>query len=231
MLKKVLSFSFLSILFIPILVLAHQPRLAESNFIEVQNPEISQAFYGKLEGEPVYYKIESSEPFNLYVGILVPDVPNIDKDVSAEIYIEKDGQKELLALLDGLNHNWPAYYEEFAGDDYFWGPEFEAENAGEFIPKGKRVEAGIYLVKVFSPDNQGKYVFVVGEKEEFPASEIINTIKVLPKLKSDFFGKSAWSAFFNRIGFYLIIPLAIVIILALVILIIIKKIKRKKIFN
>jgi hypothetical protein len=228
MLKKVLLFSFLSILFIPILVLAHQPRLAESNFIEVQNPEISQAFYGELRGEPVYYKIESSEPFNLYVGILVPDVPNIDKDVSAEIYIEKDGQKELLALLDGLNHDWPAYYEEFAGDDYFWGPEFEAQNADGFTPKGRKVEAGVYLVKVFSPDNQGKYVFVVGEKEEFPAGEIINTIKVLPKLKSDFFGKSAWSAFFNRIGLFLIIPLAIIVAVLVLIIIVIKKLSKVK---
>ena len=106
------------------MVLAHQPRLAESNFIEVENPGISQAFYGELTGEPVHYKIESSEPFSLYVGVLVPDIPNIDKDVSAEIYLNKNGQKELLALLDGLNHDWPVYYEEFAGDDYFWAGRF-----------------------------------------------------------------------------------------------------------
>ena len=228
MLKRILSFSFISILFIPILVLAHQPRLAESNFIEVENPEISQAFYGELKGEPIYYKIESSEPFSLYVGILVPDVPNIDKDVSAEIYLEKDGQKELVALLDGLNHDWPTFYEEFAGDSYFWGPEFKAEGAEGFMPKGKEVEAGVYSVKVFSSDNQGKYVFVVGEKEEFPAGEIINTIKVLPKLKSDFFGKSAWSAFFNRIGFYLIIPLALVVAILVLIILVIKKLSKVK---
>lgn len=228
MLKRILIFAFLSILFIPVLVLAHQPRLAESNFIEVQNPEISQAFYGELKGEPVYYKIDSSEPFNLYVGILVPDILNIDKDVSAEIYLEKDGQKELLALLDGLNHDWPAYHEEFANDNYFWGPEFEAKDAEGSIPKGRNVEAGVYLVKVFSPDNQGKYVFVVGEKEEFPAGEIINTIKVLPKLKSDFFGKSAWSAFFNRIGLFLIIPLAIIVVVLVLIIFVVRKLSKIK---
>ena len=222
--KKIPLFVILFFVFVPVFVFAHQPRLVEGNFIEVKNPEISQAFYGELAGEPAYYKIESDKPFNLYVGILVPDIPDIGKNVSAEIYLEKEGQKELLALLDGLNHSWPGYHEEFANDDYFWGPEFRDENAEEFIPKGIRVESGVYLVKVFSPDNQGKYVFVVGEKEEFPAGEIINTIKILPKLKSDFFGKSAWSAFFNRIGLFLIIPLLIIIaVFSLLLALIIKK--------
>lgn len=222
--KKILIFT-ICVLFISTAtaVFAHQPRLVNENFVEVENPEISQAFYGELSGEPVYYRIESSEPFNLYVGILVPDIPDIDKDVSAELYQEKDGQKELLALLDGLNHDWPSYHEEFANDNYFWGPEFKAEDATGFTPKGKEVEAGVYLVKVFSPDNLGKYVFVVGEKEEFPTGEIINTVKVLPKLKSDFFGKSGWSAFFNRIGLYLAIPLAIIIIILLILTVLIAR--------
>ena len=91
------------VLFSAAAAFAHQPRMVESNFVEVENPEIFQAFYGELKGEPVYFKIESSKSFNLYIGILAPDITNIDKDVSAEIYIEKHGQKELLALLDGVN--------------------------------------------------------------------------------------------------------------------------------
>lgn len=227
--KRIFLLTFILLLFVPIIVLAHQPRLVESNFIEVQNPEISQAFYGELKGEPVYYKIESSEPFSLYVGILVPDIIGINKDVSAEIYFEKDGQRELLALLNGTNHDWSNFYEEFAGDNYFWGPEFKAEDATEFVPKGKKVKAGIYTIKVFSPDNQGKYVFVVGEKEEFPAGEIANTVKVLPKIKSYFFGKSAWSLFFNRIGIYLVtFSVVVITIISILIIFIVKKIKKKR---
>lgn len=207
--RKISLFIFLLLLSLPVIVFAHQPRLVDGNFTNVENPEISQAFYGELKGEPAYYKIESAETFNLYIGILVPDISNIDKDVSAEIYFEKDEGEELLAVLDGLNHEWFGYYEEFGGDNYFWGPEFKSENA--FV-KGVKVEAGTYLVKVFSPDNQGKYVFVIGEKEEFPFNEILNTIKVLPELKSGFFEKSLWSAFFNRIGLFLFIPLFIILI-------------------
>jgi hypothetical protein len=48
-------------------VSAHQPRLevgvnsSLTNPIVVQNPEISQAFYGNLNGQPDYYKITSSK--------------------------------------------------------------------------------------------------------------------------------------------------------------------------
>ncbi|MDP1709962.1 MAG: hypothetical protein Q8L21_03680, partial [Candidatus Komeilibacteria bacterium] len=42
---------------------AHQPRLVgESTVINVQNPEVSQAFYGVLSSEPVVYRLEAKEP-------------------------------------------------------------------------------------------------------------------------------------------------------------------------
>jgi len=64
---------------------SHQPRLVESSRITVVDPEISKAYYGKLAGEPHIYRIESPQPFALYVNILVPDIPGQDKDVSAAI--------------------------------------------------------------------------------------------------------------------------------------------------
>ena len=61
----------LFILFLSICaVSAHQPRLelgvnsTMTNPIVVQNPEISQAFYGKLNGQPDYYKITSIKHLN-----------------------------------------------------------------------------------------------------------------------------------------------------------------------
>lgn len=202
------------------IVFAHQPRLVDQDLTIVENPEISQAFYGELTGEPAYYQIQAGESFSLYVGILVPDIPNIDKDVSVGVY--KDD--EFIALLDGTNHEWVEYYEEFAGDNYFWGPEYKDKNIEEFKIKGIQAEPGIYTFEVFSPDNLGKYVFVVGEIEEFPADEIVNTFKILPKLKTDFFEKSVFSIFSSRIGTFLLIPIVLIIgIIFLVVLI-----KKKK---
>jgi hypothetical protein len=87
--KKSYNFGlkYIIILFIIFLsicaVSAHQPRLelgvnsSMSNPIIVQNPEISQSFYGNLNGQPDYYKITSDKPFNLFVNILVPQSPGI----------------------------------------------------------------------------------------------------------------------------------------------------------
>jgi len=182
------------------IVCAHQPRLVSDELTIVQNPEVSQAFYGELRGEPALYRIESDKPFSLYIGILVPDIEGIDKDVSAEITLETVEEHETI-LLNSSSIEWIQYYEEFAGDSYYRGPEFQRE-----------VDPGIYEIKVFSPDNKGKYVLVVGEKEVFTPEDMINTILTLPKLKQDFFEKSPFTAFFNLIGLFLFIFLLVILV-------------------
>lgn len=194
---KVKKFILLAIglggLFMAGSVWAHQPRLVgEEEVVNVSNPEVSQAFYAELSGQPVTYVIEEEESFYLYVGLLVPDIEGVevDKDYLARVDRElDDGSIEEVLLLDGPASEWPAYYEQFAGDDYFYGPEGE-----------KEVEAGRYKVEVSSPDNQGKYVLVIGKKEEFPAEEIVATAEALPELKTDYFEKSFWSVFSGVIG-------------------------------
>jgi hypothetical protein len=42
--------------------------------IIVEDPEVSYAYYGKLQGSPQLYEIESDERFHLYVSLLVPYV-------------------------------------------------------------------------------------------------------------------------------------------------------------
>jgi len=98
--KKVLLLSLLIGLFIVTTVsFGHQPRIVSEEVTQIENPEVSQAFYAELKGKPDYYQIKSEEPFKLYVGILVPDLEGIDKDVSAEIsreylYVEETSVNE-----------------------------------------------------------------------------------------------------------------------------------------
>lgn len=67
---------------------AHQPRLETGKFVSlenpiiVENPEISQAFYGELEGNPDYFQIKSDQPFQLYVNLLVPTTPGQEVNLS-----------------------------------------------------------------------------------------------------------------------------------------------------
>lgn len=195
--KLLLSAAFLSLLF-TLPAYAHQPRIVEPGMVtEILNPEVSQAFYGELKGQPDVYRIVSDKPFKLYVGLLVPDVPEAKKDLSAEI--TRDGS--VIRLLDGTQHEWIRFYEEFGGDWYWWGPETG--------PIGKTAELspnGTYEIKVFSPANLGKYSLAVGEIESFPAKEIWNTLVRLPTIKAQIFNKSPLSAFTNRIGLFIFGP-------------------------
>jgi len=173
---------------------AHQPRLVDDRpSIGVRDPEISQAFYARLAGNPQTYYIRSDTPLRLYVNILVPDLPGIDTDYEAVIYRKADPQDEILARLDGKSYDWRPFYEPFGGDHYKLGPEYD-----------EKAPAGTYMVVVSSPDNQGKYVLAVGKIEKFPPREMARTIVALPKLKK-YFEKSPLSAFFNLSGVFLLV--------------------------
>jgi hypothetical protein len=185
------------------LVSAHQPRLVfdktssiENPFI-ITNPEISQAFYGELKGMPDYYLIDSKN-FNLYLNILSPaDINNERKDFSVEV---NNGE----ILLNGTNITWTKFFEPFAGDNYWKGPEIEMQASGR------------YIIKISNPENMGKYSLAVGKIESFSVDETVKTILVMPRLKI-FFEKSPFTAFFNIIGLFLFGAIAILITLALII--------------
>jgi hypothetical protein len=194
MYMKVLLFFIITCFFLPT-VFAHQPRLIGTETqVTVDQPEISKAYYGSLSGKPATYRIESTESFRLYVNILVPDIEGIDKDLSVKIL----KQGKVISILDGTRHSWKPFYEPFAGDDYYKGPEFTSEQ-----------DAGAYDIEVYNPGNQGKYVLAVGDREAFPLGELIRTYAVLPRLKSEFFGKNPFSAFFNIMGIFLAVILVI----------------------
>ena len=193
----------------------HQPRLIGTETeVMVILPEISKAYYGQLAGTPVTYHIEAENAFRLYVNILVPDIEGIEKDVSVKIL----KQGAAISHLDGTKHNWQDFFEPFAGDHYFRGPEY-VENQ----PPGK------YEIHVYSPDNQGKYVLAVGDRESFPLGELIKTYCVLPRLKSDFFGKSPFSAYSNIMGIFLAIILLAILLLVTVLFFVIRYIRKRKV--
>lgn len=178
-------------LFLPMFAQAHQPRIIEAGQTEIKNPEISQAFYGELKGEPADLYINSEKDFRLYIGLLVPDVPGARKDLSVDINRIVDGRKQPVAFLDGANFSWTPFFEKFARDNYFWGPEYKADDSQKGTAlKGRQVPAGIYLIEISSPENLGKYSLAVGDTESFPILEMVHAGLIVPQLKAKFFGES-----------------------------------------
>jgi hypothetical protein len=171
---------------------AHQPRfVGDQPSVVVRDPEVSQAFYARLTGNPQTYHIKSEAPLRLYVNLLVPDIAGIETDYEAAIFRETGGEPELLARLEGKTHPWRPFFEPFGGDRYLLGPEYD-----------EQVPAGAYAVVITSPDDTGKYVLAVGKIEKFPPKAMARTLVALPRLKR-YFGKSPLTAYFNLSGVFL----------------------------
>lgn len=201
---------------------AYQPRIVEEGEVKIENPEISQVFYGELKGSAQIFKIEKSEPFQLYMGLLVPNASGAKKNYSLSLSSKIDlpdlegnvmPRDSVFAYLNGKDYQWTEYYDLVVGDKYFKGPEYKANNEGEKL-QGVDLEPGEYTVMVYSEDNLGKYALVVGTKEDLSPAAISNTIKTLPQVKKDYFEKSPFSIFFGFAGLIPLVLLAALIIVA-----------------
>jgi hypothetical protein len=165
---------------------AHLPQMvADAGVVSVDRPEVSQAFYGKLFGQPAVFEIASPDSFELYVNILVPDEVGIPTDLSVTVTRGPD----TIAVLDGPAHTWMKFYEPYGGDSYLMGPE-----------RLLRVGPGTYTATVSRPGNEGRYVFAVGEHEEFTLREVARIVGLMPRLKRDFFHKAPIRALTDPIG-------------------------------
>ncbi len=209
MFKKLLPVAvFLFFIVFPCAVFAHQPQLIYLNQgdVFVDNPELSQAFYDELNGEPKNYFVESKNDFNLYLNILVPIPENFEGRYSVNVYMlynkEYDGKEgEMLIVsdeediytLDGLSFEWQEYYEKFGRDYYLKGPEFS-----------KDLTTGRYRIEVFPSepfaDYKGKYVLAIGKTEAYDAKALLNVYWQLPLLKIQFFKTSPLQFFLTPFG-------------------------------
>jgi len=178
------------VLISPLVAYAHQPRITESQQTIVTSPEISKAYYGTLTNKPDAYIINASEPFELYVNLLVPDIKDQKKDISAVII--KDGNE--IAVLEAGSITWERFYEPFGADWYWRGPEYTAQ-----------AEAGTYEIIVWSSTNTDKYAIAIGKKEAFDFNETKNALRLIPQLKKDFFETSPFSFIKSPFGWGLIL--------------------------
>lgn len=174
---------------------AHQPHLLfkEANAVEtpfvIQNPQVSQAFYGEFRGgNPQYFRMTFAEASEIYLGIHVPRTADAAEQVTL-LVSEKGKNSESLLTLNGADYPWKPFYEEMAGDWFLEGPGTLS-----------KFQAGTYTLRVTSKKNKGKYVLLIGNLESFPLSEIPATLHRILLVKMEFFGRSFFSFFDGAIG-------------------------------
>ena len=91
--KKARLFIFcLLILFLIVTVSAHVPKIVydldptKDNPYIIEQPEISKAFYGTLNGNAEYFLVKSDEPFVFFVNILSPKLSLNKEKFSVDVY-------------------------------------------------------------------------------------------------------------------------------------------------
>ena len=189
-------------------VSAHQPRLivdqtnSAASPIIIEEPEISKAYYAQFEQLSEYYGIVSTKEFDLYLSLQVPDIPMQSTSISLEL---TDSSGLQLAYLNGSQHRWEKFHEDFGNANYLSGPSINMN-----LPPGN------YLIKVSGEENT-KYVLVSGQKEEFPASEFLNSLFLVPKINQEFFGMNIFQSLANIFGILLLMIFSLIgfVILAL----------------
>ncbi len=166
----------------------HQLNLVylQSGNIQISNPETSKAFYDELKGKPRDYFINSSQGFDLYLNIMVPEETNRDGRYSVNVFDEKEN---LIFSTDTLSSGWQEYYDSFSRDYYLKGPEFD-----------KNLDSGKYKVEVSSKDNLGKYVLIGGKKQSYEIKSLLNVYWQMPLLKVTFLKTSVLQFFLTLFG-------------------------------
>jgi hypothetical protein len=79
------------------------------------SPGSLNAYYGALHGEPGVFIVEAQSSWNLYLEILVPDLPDAQKNKSVRVELEKDGKRRVIIESIGENYAWKPFFEEFGG--------------------------------------------------------------------------------------------------------------------
>lgn len=167
---------------VPVLALAHSPALPEyasyDDITQVPDATVSRAYYAELVGFPHRYEFVVTEPQELFVEVLVPDTKEAENNIGAIIMKQKrPGLYDLVSELDARAVDWESFYEPFGGDSYRRGPSFTGA-----------VEPGEYLIEVSTGHNVGKYIFVIGTKEDFSEVGFWGTMKRIYEVKR-FLGK------------------------------------------
>ncbi len=126
--------------------------------ITIQNPEIEQLLLGELTDAPEMFEIVSETPFTLTAEIrAVPNTSGTSLPQLGGIIIR---QKEIrgveeVARLNATDATWAVMTDPDSGLVYQAGPYFS-----------EPVEAGTYRIEVSNPNNQGKYLLVIGNQKD-----------------------------------------------------------------
>lgn len=126
--------------------------------ITIQNPEIEQLILGELTDAPEMFEIVSEVPFTLTAEIRA--IPNTSGATLPQLSGIIVRQKEIrgveeVARLNASDASWTVRTDPDSGLVYQAGPYFS-----------EQLESGTYRIEVSNPNNQGKYLLLIGNQKD-----------------------------------------------------------------
>ena len=88
-----------------------------------------------------------------YASILTPKINETYISLSIDVF---DKNNILIFKADGSNFNWVPWYEPYARDWYFKGPEI-GKNVGKEFKTSINFNAGTYYIKVYNENTLNAY--------------------------------------------------------------------------
>lgn len=169
--------------------------------ITIENPEIEQLILGELQDAPEMFEVVSENPFTLTFEIrAVPDTDATTPQLSGIVIKQKEirGVEEI-ARLNATDSNWELVTDSASGLRYQTGGYYS-----------ESVEAGTYRIEISSPNNQGKYMLLVGNSpDENGYFASLSDVKMVYQ----FYGLSVLRMFSSPYVHY---PLGIIVLLGLI---------------
>lgn len=199
------------LLLLPFALFAQELRFAGDSPTIIDDGEAYTAYYGELSGKPHVFEIHAMNPLRLSVIILTPKVEGARTDFSATVF-NQNALGQPIIELDGTASEWRWFFDTEGRDEYLAGPVLR----GGLPP-------GVFEVRVSNPDNEGKYVLVLGEDSWKSGVGLISRYQTLPRIKTEFFGKPAYQAFLTPLLMWPVIALLAIIAIAVFALYILKR--------
>lgn len=164
------------------------------------DPEHKQTILGELDNTPEMFEVKSDSDFTLTVEIRAVPGELSRPQFSGIIVRQKEtlGVEEV-ARMKAIDASWARVIDGTTGLAYQSGPFFS-----------EKVKAGTYHIEVSTPDNSGKYMLVVGNKDE--STGYVDTLHQIG-LVYDFYGLGTVQMFHSP---YIHYPLGIVVLIALI---------------
>ncbi len=164
-------------------------------------PEQQQILLGELDNAPEMYEIKSDADFTLTAEIRAVPGDIVQPQLSGIIVRQKEvlGVEEV-ARLKADDASWTPARDKTSGLVYLSGPFWSG-----------KLKAGTYHIEVSTPNNAGKYMLVIGSKDD--GMGYFDTLHAIGLLY-DFYG---YGSFHMLLSAYVYYPIGIVLVVGLII--------------